>query len=112
AGRGEMTLWGVILAGTAGSVAGQLPLYYLGYWLSEARVKKLAGRYGRWVAVGPSDVEQARAWFDRHGGKAVLICRLVPGVRSLISIPAGLSCMPLLPFLGYSTLGMGVWAGV
>ncbi len=110
AGRGEVTLWGVILAGTVGSVLGQLPLYYLGRAVGGERLERWADRWGRWVMVSSQDIRNAQSWLDHHQGKAVLLCRLVPGVRSLISIPAGVAKMNLGLFLLYSALGMGVWA--
>jgi membrane protein DedA with SNARE-associated domain len=110
--QGEMSLPLVILAGTIGSVLGQLPLYYLGYFLGKRRLMHLADRYGKWLTVSGKDIEKSSAWFGRHGSKAILIGRLVPGVRSLISIPAGICGMNLPKFLLYSALGMGVWAGV
>ncbi len=107
---GELSFAWVCVYGTIGSVVGQLPLYYLGRVLGEERIKAFAERHGKWLLVSGEDVERASAWFDRHGGQAVLFCRVVPGVRSLISIPAGIRKMNLGRFLLYSTLGMGVWA--
>lgn len=107
---GRLSLWGVCVAGTLGSVAGQVPLYYLGRAWGEARFRRFVERYGRWMLLDVGDVDRAGQWFDRHGMGAVFLCRLVPGVRSLISIPAGIRRMPLLPFLGFSGLGMGIWA--
>lgn len=108
--RGELTLWGVILAGTLGSVIGQLPLYYLGYAVSESRLKRWADRWGRWVGVRADDIDRAMRWFDRRGAWAVLICRFLPGLRSVISVPAGMCRMHLLKFLALSATGMGLWA--
>ena len=105
----QFTLVGIILAGTCGSVLGAIPLYYLGQRLGEEKLKKFAGKSGRWFAISVEDIERAQKWFDRHGGAAVFFCRLVPGLRSLISFPAGVNEMPLLSFLFYSTLGMLVW---
>ena len=108
--RGELSFWLVVAAGTVGSVVGQLPLYYLGYYFKRERLRKLADRYGRWLTVSGESIDHAAGWFDRHGGVAVLFCRFVPGVRSLISIPAGMARMNLGLFLLYSALGMGAWA--
>lgn len=110
AARGELTFLGVVLAGTAGSVLGALPLYYLGRSVGERRVRAWAERYGKWLTISGEEIDRSRDWFDRHGGKAVFFCRLVPGIRSLISIPAGIAHMPMLPFLLYTTLGTGIWA--
>ena len=115
--RGELSFSGVVAAGTAGSVLGALPFYYLGRFADEARLKRWADRYGGWLTIGGDDIDRASAWFDQKGGTAVFLCRLVPGVRSLISIPAGMGRMPMLPFLLYTTLGTGLraaalaWAG-
>ena len=110
AAQGELSLPLVILAGTIGSVIGQIPLYYLGHVLGKQRLMRLADRYGAWLTVSGRDIDSASSWFSRHGSKAVLIGRLVPGVRSLISIPAGICGMGLGQFLLYSTLGMAAWA--
>lgn len=110
AAQGELSFLGAVAAGTAGSVLGQLPLYYLGRLAGEERLKRWADKYGKWFTVSHKEIDKAQGWFDEHGGKAVLICRLVPGIRSLISIPAGMARMNLVAFLLYSTLGMGVWA--
>jgi membrane protein DedA with SNARE-associated domain len=112
AARGEMTFWGVVAAGTAGSVLGALPLYYLGRVIGEDRLRRWIERRGHWLALSPEDLDKGKAWFARRGGAAVFLCRLVPGVRSLISIPAGVHKMPLLPFLLYTTVGTALWAGL
>jgi membrane protein DedA with SNARE-associated domain len=110
--QGQLNFVGVVIAGTLGSVLGALPLYYLGRLLGEERLKQLADRYGKWLTVSAAEIERADRWFDRHGAKAVFFCRLVPGIRSLISIPAGISGMNLAQFLLYTALGTGLWAGI
>jgi membrane protein DedA with SNARE-associated domain len=110
AGQGRLNFALVVLAGAAGSVLGALPLYGLGRWVGEARLCRWAGRHGHWLAVAPDDVRRARAWFARHGGKAVLLGRLIPGVRSLVSVPAGTARMPLIPFLAYTAVGSAAWS--
>jgi len=110
ASRGELSFVGVVLAGSLGSLLGQLPLYYLGRWVGEEKLVAWADRYGKWLTVSGDDIRRADDWFDRHGHKTVFFARLVPGLRSLISIPAGLSEMCLVTFLVYSALGTGLWA--
>lgn len=110
--QGRLTLLGVILAGTLGSVLGAVPLYYLGRRIGDERLKDFADRHGRWLTVSRADLDKAQQWFDRHGGMAVLLCRLVPGIRSLISIPAGMEGMPLAPFLLFTTIGAGLWTAL
>lgn len=109
ASRGEMSLVWVVVSGTVGSVAGAVLWYYLGWWLGCARLKRLAARHGRWMTVSPEDIDRSAAWFRRHCGKAVFIGRLVPAVRTLISVPAGVAEMQVGRFLLYSTLGTVVW---
>ena len=111
-GQGKLTFVGTTLAGTAGSVLGALPLYYFGKTLGEERVKRLAQRYGRWLTVSRQDIERASRWFHKHGGVAVLLCRLIPGVRSLISVPAGIAGMNLVQFLVYTSLGTAIWTAM
>ena len=112
ASRGDLSLILVIIAGTLGAVLGALPLYYLGYVFDKERLTIFADRYGKYVFIKACDVISANDWFDRHGKMAVFFGRMVPGVRSLISIPAGMNKMPLLPFLVLTTLGSSVWATV
>jgi membrane protein DedA with SNARE-associated domain/uncharacterized membrane protein YkvA (DUF1232 family) len=111
AAQGRLNPVLVVLAGTLGSVLGALPWYYAGLWLGEARVCAFAARHGRWLTLGEKEVGQGIRWFERHGRIAVLIGRLVPTVRTLISLPAGMARMPLAPFLLYSSIGTLVWTG-
>jgi membrane protein DedA with SNARE-associated domain len=110
--RGELTFAGVVLAGTLGSVLGALPLYYAGKLFGLERLKDWADRYGRWLTVSAADLDRGKYWFDRHGGATVLLCRLIPGIRSLISIPAGIGGMHMGVFLLYTTLGTCLWSGL
>ena len=87
--QGDLWLPAAVLAATVGSVAGALGLYGVGAWLGEERLRSLIQRFGRWLALNEDDVDRANGWFARHGTKAVLIGRVIPVVRSLISIPAG-----------------------
>jgi len=110
--QGKLSFVGVVLAGTIGSVVGALPLYYVGKMVGQQRLKTWADKYGRWLTVSGEELDKTKAWFDKRGGVAVLICRLVPGVRSLISIPAGINEMNLGVFLLYTTIGAGVWSAL
>lgn len=109
AARGELQITLVVLAGTLGSIACTLPWYYAGRWLGRDHLRRLAARHGRWLTVSPEEFDRASAWFDRHGGLAVLIGRLVPGVRTLISVPAGIAEMGLGRFLLLSAIGSLAW---
>lgn len=108
--KGDLNLVLVILAGTLGSVLGALPLYYLGRVFDKQRLVRFAEKYGKYMFVKPDDVLSSNAWFDKHGKKAVFFGRMVPGIRSLISIPAGMNNMPLVSFLVLTALGSSIWA--
>jgi len=107
--QGKMDFTLVVLAGVIGTVLGALPWFYAGRLLGEERLKKLCDRYGKWLGISGEDISKSKNWFDRYGNKAVLLCRLVPGVRTLISIPAGIGNMNIIPFLIYSTIGTTLW---
>ncbi len=109
AAQGKMELVPAIAAGVLGTVLGAFPWYYLGKMVSEERIKGWADRYGKWLGISGGDIDKANRWFDLHGKKAVLLCRMVPGVRTLISLPAGINAMPMLPFLLFSTIGTVLW---
>jgi membrane protein DedA with SNARE-associated domain len=110
--EGSLWLPAAILAGTFGSVLGALFWYYIGIWIGEERLHWFAEKYGAWLTISPQEVDSASAWFRNHGGRAVLFGRMIPGVRTLISVPAGVARMPLLPFLIYTTLGSLIWTGL
>ena len=106
----NMTIVGVIIAATFGSLLGAGILYGIGKLLNKERlIKIVTSKYGKLLRVKPKDIEAADKWFDTKGSITVLICRCVPIVRSLISIPAGISDMPNPKFLVYTTIGSAVW---
>lgn len=106
---GEMSILTVIVAGSIGSLLGIVPWYYLGYLFGEKRIIWLAECYGRWITMTPEDVEAADGWFRRYGYWAVSLGRLVPTVRTLISVPAGLARMPFWLFFAVSAVGTVIW---
>ncbi|MFC0252159.1 DedA family protein [Massilia consociata] len=110
--RGDLNLIGVLIAGTAGSIAGALPWYYGARKYGKERLKQFADRHARWMTVSAEDIDKSIAAFDRHGRSVVLFGRLIPAIRTLISVPAGLACMSLGQFLFFSTLGSLAWTGV
>ncbi|WP_246450648.1 DedA family protein [Rhizobium wenxiniae] len=107
--RGDMNILFVVFAGTIGSLLGTLPWYYLGKRLGHDGVRKLASRHGRWLTMHPSDIDAASEKFKRHGKTSVLLGRLIPTVRTLISVPAGVANMPMGEFLLFSAIGTFVW---
>ena len=109
AASGDLPFVSVVIAGTIGSVAGAFLWYWIGTLASEARLRRLIARHGRWLTISEQDLDRSLTWFRRNGGKAVFLGRMVPGVRTLISVPAGMTGMPLLPFLLYTGLGSLLW---
>jgi membrane protein DedA with SNARE-associated domain len=109
AAQGDMSMVTVIVAGSFGSLLGILPWYYLGRAMGLERLKRLAARHGRWMTLSPEDVDTADGWFRARGAMAVLFGRLVPTVRTLISVPAGIARMPLATFLIFSAVGTVIW---
>ncbi len=109
AARSTLSLPLVVLAGTLGSVLGAMPWYVAGRALGTERLKAWAARHGRWLTVSPADIDTAQEAFNRHCGKAVLLGRMVPAVRTLISAPAGIARMSLTRFLTYSAIGSTLW---
>lgn len=106
----NITIVGVIISSTLGSLLGATILYYVGKILNKERLIKIVkSKYGKLLRIKPKDIESADDWFDTKGNKTVFFCRFIPVVRSLISVPAGMSEMPLLKFMIYTTLGSSIW---
>lgn len=111
AARGELSLPGVIIAAVLGSMVGQMPWYYAGWYLGRRRIARLAERYGRWLTVTPHEVERVFDWFHRFGPASVFFGRMVPAIRAVISLPAGIAHMSLAKFLAFSLAGTTIWMG-
>ncbi|MEB3168982.1 MAG: DedA family protein [Synechococcaceae cyanobacterium] len=108
-GQGKLNFSLVVLAGLLGTVVGALPWYGIGRLVNEERLKHWLERHGRWVGVSPRELDQSRAWFTRHGGAVVFWGRLIPAIRTLNSVPAGVELMPFGPFLFWTTAGSLIW---
>ena len=111
AARGELNIGGVIAAAVLGSMVGQMPWYYAGRLLGRKRIEALAARYGRWLTVTPHEVQRVFGWFSRFGAASVFFGRMVPAIRAVISLPAGIAEMPLVSFLAFSLAGTTLWMG-
>ncbi len=110
AANGKMNIFLVVVFATVGCNIGALANYYLAKYLGRPVVYRFAAsRLGRLCLLSPEKVQQAEAYFVKNGATSTLIGRLIPGIRQLISIPAGLAGMPLGPFLLYTTIGGGAW---
>ena len=109
ASRGHLSLPLVIAAGTAGAMLGNIIWYVAAKLLGLDRFRPYIERYGRWLTLDWAEIERAHRLFDKHGGAIVFVARMLPTVRSLVSIPAGLLKMKFVPFLLWSTLGSLIW---
>lgn len=107
--KGELNFWGAIAAGTAGSLIGAVVLYAIGYIAREAGVRRLVEAYGRYLFISERDLDRSVDWFERYGEAVVFFGRLIPLIRSIISVPAGYARMNFLRFLIYTTLGTTLW---
>lgn len=108
ASQGHMSFWGVVLAGTAGSWFGSAVSYWVSLWIG----RPLVMRYGKYLLMTPKKIELAEAWAQQKGLQGVFVARLLPVVRHLISIPAGILRMRFLPFSIVTTVGAGLWCWI
>ena len=106
---GPLSLWGVIASGTAGAMLGNLFWYALARVIGLKRFRPFIEKHGRWLTMDWDDVEKAEKLFGRFGGTIVSVGRMLPTIRSIVSIPAGLLSMRLKTFLIWSTLGTVIW---
>lgn len=107
--QGKFNFLGVILSGVMGSILGALPWYYFGKNWGEKKLKEWIEKRGKWLTLSTEDLERSQQWFRHYGNWVVLLGRVIPGIRTYISIPAGLEKMPIFSFLVYSTLGTIIW---
>jgi membrane protein DedA with SNARE-associated domain len=107
--EGRLSMTGILIAATIGSLAGASVFYYLGYKLGEDRLKKFIEKYGKFALLTENDLDRALEAFEKHEKWTILIGRLIPSVRSLISIPAGIKKMNLKLFLLLTLIGSAVW---
>lgn len=113
AATGHLNIVLVVLSATAGAVIGALVNYYLAKWLGRPIVYAFANsRFGHMCLIDQKKVETAETFFDKHGAVSTFVGRLIPAVRQLISIPAGLARMGLPRFVLFTTLGAGIWNSV
>lgn len=112
ANEGTFSLLGVIVAGMIGSVIGALILYYFGAWANELVIRRFIRRWGRYAFISENDLDVSLGYFHRHGEAVIFFGRLIPLVRSLISIPAGMDRMPMPKFLFYTVLGTTIWSAI
>ncbi len=110
ASSGVLSVWPIIIVGTIANLAGSLIAYYIGYFLEETVLLKLIRKYGKFILVTEHEYERAEKWFKKYGDKIIFISRLLPGIRTVISLPAGMFEMNIKKFIIYTTLGCLIWS--
>jgi membrane protein DedA with SNARE-associated domain len=107
--QGKMNFGVAVVAGTIGTMVGTYVWYYLGTVVNHHKLQAWTDRYGKWIGVTAQDIDRVNDWFNKYGSKAVFFGRMVPGIRTLISLPAGINNMPFTTFTIYSTIGTAIW---
>ncbi|KAA5542611.1 DedA family protein [Roseiconus nitratireducens] len=110
--QGNMSFWAAVGAGSVGSFAGAMFWYLLARWIGQERLKYWVRRHGWWMTLSEGDIRRTEDWFESWGSLAVLVCRLIPGVRTLISVPAGFAEMPTGKFSLYTAIGTIAWTAL
>jgi membrane protein DedA with SNARE-associated domain len=107
---GRFTIPLITIVGMLGSLTGAFLFYALGKWLGEVRLRNFVGKYGKYALLSVEDFDKSKGWFDKYDEWVIFFSRMVPIVRSLISIPAGVANMNLAKFSIYTILGTALWS--
>ena len=107
--QGDLNFYVLVFFGLLGTVLGALPWYYLGRFLNEKKLANFVESKGKFLGINSKDFNKSKLWFDKYGVSLVFWGRLIPGIRTLISVPAGIELMPLKKFLVWTTLGSLIW---
>ena len=107
--QGDLNFYVLVIFGLLGTVLGALPWYYLGRFLNEKKLANFVESKGKFLGINSKDFNKSKLWFDKYGVSLVFWGRLIPGIRTLISVPAGIELMPLKKFLVWTTLGSLIW---
>ena len=107
--KGDLNFYILIISGLIGTVIGALPWYFLGKLLNEKKLANFIDRKGKFVGISLKDLDKSRIWFDKYGVMLVFWGRLIPGIRTLISVPAGIELMPINKFLIWTSFGSLIW---
>ena len=108
----KLNFYILVFSGLLGTILGSLPWYYLGILVNEKRISKFLDKKGKYLGISSNDLNKSKRWFDRYGVSLVFWGRLVPGIRTLISVPAGIELMPIRKFLFWTTLGSLIWVSL
>ena len=108
----KLNFYILVFWGLFGTILGSLPWYYLGRLVNEKKLSNFLDTKGKYLGISSNDLTKSRIWFDKYGVSLVFWGRLVPGIRTLISVPAGIELMPLRKFLIWTTLGSLIWVAL
>lgn len=108
--QAKLSFWMVVIVGTLANLVGSLVAYYIGYLLEETILIGIIKKYGKFVLITIEDYHKANNWFLKYGNKIIFISRLLPAVRTLVSLPAGVFKMDLKKFIIYTTVGCFLWS--
>jgi len=112
ASTGSLSYIYIVLVGTLANLAGSLVAYYIGFFLEESVLLSFIKKYGKFILLSEHEYERAGKWFKKYGDKIIFISRLLPGVRTIISLPAGMFEMDIKKFIIYTTLGCLLWSAL
>ena len=110
--QGNTSFIAVVTAGSVGSFCGAMAWYLLARWIGKERLARWIDGHGAWLTISPKDLDRVDAWFEQWGSAAVLLCRMVPGIRTLISVPAGFAEMPIGRFSLFTAIGTVIWTSL
>jgi len=110
--QGSLNFYVLVLFGTVGTLLGSFPWYFLGKSLNEQKISKFLDRKGKFLGISSNDLSKSRLWFDKYGTLLVFWGRLIPGIRTLISVPAGIELMPMGTFFIWTSLGTLIWVTI
>ena len=108
----KLNFYFLVFWGLLGTIAGSIPWYYLGKLVNENRLSNFLDKRGRYIGITSNDLVKSKRWFDKYGVSLVFWGRLVPGIRTLISVPAGMELMPFRKFLIWTSLGSLIWVAL
>ena len=108
----KLNFYILVFWGLFGTILGSLPWYYLGRLVNEKRLSNFLDKKGKYLGISSNDLSKSKRWFDKYGASLVFWGRLVPGIRTLISVPAGIELMPLSKFLIWTSFGSFIWVAL
>ena len=110
--QGSLNFYVLVLFGTIGTLLGSFPWYFLGKYLNEQKISRFLDKKGKFLGITSNDLSKSRLWFDKYGTLLVFWGRLIPGIRTLISVPAGIELMPIGTFFIWTSLGTIIWVTI